>query len=68
MDCQHSCKSNLAGTMQGVSGLEGPTSLVAAKKEKWKSLKDKDRIMEKFIDCLPFGYVLPELWLLLSPR
>ena len=33
MDCQHSCKSNLASTMQGVSGLEGPTSLVAVTKK-----------------------------------
>jgi hypothetical protein len=68
MDCQHSCKSNLANTMPGVSGLEEPTSLVAVPKERLEALKNEDRIMEKLKDSLPFEYVLRELWLLLSPR
>ena len=66
MDCQHSCKSNLANTMRGVSGLEEPTSLVAATMEKMEFLKE--RMMVNSRGSLPFEYVLRGLWLLSSRR
>lgn len=66
MDCQRSCKSNLASIVQGVSDLEGPTSLVTGKRQKWNNFGNgNDGVI---MECLPFEYALPELWLLLSLR